>query len=216
MYLTPIFLSIALCIHFCLILFHVMPKNPISNEISPVVNAYVNPFFTQNWHLFSPNPLVRNDIVYMQVKYKGSSTPSDWLDITTPMIQTNYKNYLSPMNRMARIPMTEATMINGMNEDDRNFIMKLDTGHISKEQTLIQKDIEKRTEEQRYRMRTLLYRFASATAEKYFAGKQIESLRVRIVHEKPIPFSKRFEKDFKKERTHQDFEWETVKPVIPW
>ncbi|MBG9632687.1 DUF5819 family protein [Bacillus thuringiensis] len=184
-----------------------MPKNPISNEISPVVNAYVNPFFTQNWHLFSPNLLVRNDIVYMQVKYKGSSTP---------MIQTNYKNYLSPMNRMARIPMTEATMINGMNEDDRNFIMKLDTGHISKEQTLIQKDIEKRTEEQRYRMRTLLYRFASATAEKYFAGKQIESLRVRIVHEKPIPFSKRFEKDFKKERTHQDFEWETVKPVIPW
>ncbi|MGR5996112.1 DUF5819 family protein [Bacillus cereus] len=183
-------------------------KNPISNEISPVVNAYVNPFFTQNWHLFSPNPLVRNDIVYMQVKYKGSSTP---------MIQTNYKNYLSPMNRMARIPMTEATMINGMNEDDRNFIMKLDTGHISKEQTLIQKDIEKRTEEQRYRMRTLLYRFASATAEKYFAGKQIESLRVRIVHEKPIPFSKKIRKKIsKKERTHQDFEWETVKPVIPW
>ncbi|WP_346654966.1 DUF5819 family protein [Bacillus thuringiensis] len=202
--------------HFCLIALYVMPKNPISNEMSPVVNSYINPIFTQNWHLFSPNPLVRNDIVYMQLQFKGSSTPSDWFDITTPMIKKNYENYLSPMNRLVRIPLTATTLMNGMSEDDRNFINKLNKKQISKEQSLILKDIEKRAKENENRMQSILYRFACATVEKYFSNKQIDSLRVRIVHEEPIPFSKRLEKNFKRERNHQDFEWKKFKSVTSW
>ncbi|WP_255404712.1 DUF5819 family protein [Thermoactinomyces sp. DSM 45892] len=193
-----------------------MPKNPISNEISPIVNTYVSPLFTQNWHLFSPNPLMRNDVVYMQLKFKDSSTPSDWFDITTPMLKANYKNYFSPMNRIVRIPLTAATTMNGMNDEELKFVSKLDKKHMTKEQSLMLEDIEKRAKESRERMKSLLYRFAFATAEKYFSDKQIDSVRVRIVHEQAVPFSKRLDKNFKKERTHEDLEWMKFEPVISW
>ncbi|HFK1409239.1 DUF5819 family protein [Bacillus thuringiensis] len=216
LYISPIFLSIAVMVHFCLILFHVMPKNPISNEMSPVVNKYVNPLFTQNWHLFSPNPLVRNDIIYMQIKFKDSPSLSEWFDITTPMIKGNYKNYFSPLNRLVRIPLTSAVMMNGMDDEERSFMNKVDKEHVTKEQASILQDIEKRAKKNEERMQNILYRFAFTAAEKYFANQQVDSLRVRIVHEEPVPFSKRLENDFKRERTHQDLEWKKYIPVMSW
>ncbi|SMF16557.1 DUF5819 family protein [Pseudobacteriovorax antillogorgiicola] len=54
------------------------PSNLVKQALASHVDAYMNPLFVQNWHLFSPNPGIRS--VNLWVRCRGAEDWSDWQD----------------------------------------------------------------------------------------------------------------------------------------
>lgn len=72
-------------VHVILVFFHVAPANTVSKRYSPLINAWVYPFFEQNWRLFAPDP----ESVNRQILARTAHTVSDgsvrvgpWFDLT--------------------------------------------------------------------------------------------------------------------------------------
>ncbi|GAA5707779.1 hypothetical protein SM007_03750 [Streptomyces avermitilis] len=82
--------AVALClttvlVHVLLVFLHVAPPNPLSQQYSRQINAWVFPLFEQNWRLFAPDPeSVNRQIVArtMHTAPDGSVRVSDWSDLT--------------------------------------------------------------------------------------------------------------------------------------
>jgi hypothetical protein len=72
-------------VHVVLVFLHVAPSNPVSKRYSQQINAWVYPFFEQNWRLFAPNPDSVNRQILARTAQTGSGTPmrvSPWVDLT--------------------------------------------------------------------------------------------------------------------------------------
>ncbi|MGR8009398.1 DUF5819 family protein [Streptomyces hypolithicus] len=72
-------------VHVVLVFLHVAPANTVSKRYSPAINAWVYPYFEQNWRLFAPDP----DSVNRQILVRTAHTRSDgsvkvstWFDLT--------------------------------------------------------------------------------------------------------------------------------------
>jgi hypothetical protein len=77
-------LAVTLC-HVFLVFLYVAPPNAISQAYSRQVNAWVRPFFEQNWRLFAPNPQSANRQMSARVSRTaadGSTQVSGWIDLT--------------------------------------------------------------------------------------------------------------------------------------
>ncbi|RIL26950.1 hypothetical protein BUY98_14775, partial [Staphylococcus gallinarum] len=112
-YATPLFLTCLLILHFIFVILSVMPLNPITNKMGSFVNTYVNPVFTQNWNLFAPDPIDNNTAI--QVKYtETNNKKSEWIDVTSSMIKEMHVNYISPYNRISRMPESIVTEMIGI------------------------------------------------------------------------------------------------------
>lgn len=64
-----------------------------------LLNFYLDPFFTQDWHLFAPNPPTTNEryLIQLRVRRRGETDVLEtaWLDVTTPLIREFRHNPLS-------------------------------------------------------------------------------------------------------------------------
>jgi hypothetical protein len=81
--------AIALCVvvslvHIMLVFLHVAPSNEISKRYSGQIDAWINPFFEQNWQLFAPDPetSTRQISVRTRITVDGAAKVSDWFDLT--------------------------------------------------------------------------------------------------------------------------------------
>ncbi|MDG9710215.1 DUF5819 family protein [Streptomyces sp. DH10] len=83
-------IAVALClavtlVHVFLVFLYVAPPNVISQAYSRQVNAWVRPFFEQNWRLFAPNPQSANRQISARVSQTGpdgTTQVSGWIDLT--------------------------------------------------------------------------------------------------------------------------------------
>ncbi len=86
-----LYTAVALClaasvVHVILVFLHVAPTNTVSKRYSPLVNAWVYPFFEQNWRLFAPDPESVNRRILARTAHTGSDGSvrvSPWFDLTT-------------------------------------------------------------------------------------------------------------------------------------
>lgn len=72
-------------VHVILVFLHVAPANPVSKRYSPLINAWVYPFFEQNWRLFAPDPESVNRQILARTAHTGSDGSvqvSPWFDLT--------------------------------------------------------------------------------------------------------------------------------------
>ncbi|MGY1499535.1 DUF5819 family protein [Streptomyces sp. QTS52] len=72
-------------VHVLLVFLHVAPPNPLSQQYSRQVNAWVFPLFEQNWRLFAPDPESVNRQISartMRTAPDGTAQVSDWFDLT--------------------------------------------------------------------------------------------------------------------------------------
>ncbi|WP_373466849.1 DUF5819 family protein [Streptomyces umbrinus] len=72
-------------VHVLLVFLHVAPPNPLSQQYSRQVNAWVFPLFEQNWRLFAPDPESVNRQISARTMHTapdGSVQVSDWFDLT--------------------------------------------------------------------------------------------------------------------------------------
>lgn len=82
--------AVALClavtvVHVFLVFLHVAPVNTVSKRYSPLINAWVYPFFEQNWRLFAPDPDSVNRQILARTAHTGpdgSVQVSSWFDLT--------------------------------------------------------------------------------------------------------------------------------------
>ena len=97
-------LSFLLFIHFSIVALTVCPDNPITHIHKIALHAYVDPFFTQNWSLFAPNPVSTNQTLQVRfVSYaKGDSVQTEWSDLKESLIKQRAKDFWSPLQRLEK------------------------------------------------------------------------------------------------------------------
>ncbi|WP_329010552.1 MULTISPECIES: DUF5819 family protein [unclassified Streptomyces] len=82
---TVILCVAATLVHVFLVFLHVAPANNVSKKFSPQINAWVFPFFEQNWRLFAPEPESVNRQILVRTARTGpggSFQVSTWFDLT--------------------------------------------------------------------------------------------------------------------------------------
>ncbi|ARQ69806.1 DUF5819 family protein [Streptomyces marincola] len=71
--------------HLAMVFLFVAPSNTVSEEHGDTVRGYMYPEFEQNWKLFAPNPLQRNEGLSVRAEVReadGSTRVTDWIDLT--------------------------------------------------------------------------------------------------------------------------------------
>lgn len=82
---TVVLCLVASVVHVVLVFLHVAPTNTLSKRFSPQINAWVFPFFEQNWRLFAPDPESVNRQILVRTAHTerdGSVRVSPWFDLT--------------------------------------------------------------------------------------------------------------------------------------
>lgn len=82
--------AVALClatalIHVLFVFLHVAPPNPLSQQYSRQVSAWIFPLFEQNWRLFAPDPESVNRQISARTMHTtpdGTVQVSGWFDLT--------------------------------------------------------------------------------------------------------------------------------------
>jgi hypothetical protein len=82
--------AVAVClsatmIHVVLVFLFVTPANTVSRLYQKQINAWVYPYFEQDWRLFAPNPqsvLQNVSARTMTTAAGGTPRPGDWVDLT--------------------------------------------------------------------------------------------------------------------------------------
>lgn len=72
-------------VHVLLVFLHVAPPNPLSQQYSRQINAWVFPLFEQNWRLFAPDPESVNRRISVRTAHTapdGRVQVSGWFDLT--------------------------------------------------------------------------------------------------------------------------------------
>ena len=72
-------------VHLVLVFLYVAPPNPISQRLNRPIQAWVSPYFEQNWLLFAPNPESNKTQIFARTGWTtatGDHETSDWFDIS--------------------------------------------------------------------------------------------------------------------------------------
>lgn len=83
--------AIPTCWHIFATAVYLGPDNLLVAEFNEQVRSYMRPIFTQNWHLFSPNPGITSDV--MEVRCKTGEGPwKAWVDPLKNLRDAHYRN----------------------------------------------------------------------------------------------------------------------------
>lgn len=192
-FLTPIILSLILILHFLMIIASVVPYNPLTNKIEKSVTSYVSPLFTQVWTLFAPNPVDSNDVIQIKL-FSEDNKKSDWIDATTPLIEKMHRNYISPYNRMGRISQSLKAQL--LTEDTFTYDLRKSVEDTEEGEKLIEK-LDKEQLKKIKENEVYLLRYGAAYAQTIYPNEKFTHIKIRILNQPSIPFSKRNSKEKK-------------------
>ncbi|AHJ98129.1 DUF5819 family protein [Hymenobacter swuensis] len=90
--------------HFSVVAFSMLPANPLSHQYKYQLQAYMNPWFSQTWNLFAPNPIASNQRLLFQyeIYQKGQAQRSSWVDVVEPLTTLKKGSYWSPVQRILK------------------------------------------------------------------------------------------------------------------
>jgi hypothetical protein len=207
-------LSGMLVFHFLVLVIYNAPPNPVKIKHLRFIELYLNPFFTQDWHLFSPTPINYDVILLiksrMRDKLTGELVESDWIDITTPIIEQLHKNRFSPLGTLIHIhvksvfqrmlsPHYGEIVRRLCEEEPENPICKGKSPDFKARNSFADQ---------------VTVRIASAHALKlYGIGYEIHEVKFRIILNKFPRFSKRHEINQEGEVSYTDSDWIPYQPV---
>lgn len=72
-------------VHMCLVFLYVAPPNVVSQRYERQVDAWIYPYFEQNWQLFAPNPESDPEHVWARTRTtspNGARRTGSWVDLT--------------------------------------------------------------------------------------------------------------------------------------
>lgn len=186
---------------------YVLPFNPVKNNLSAAINTYMTPLFLQNWQLFAPDPLSSTVYIYVQAKDEQGNE-SSWVDISSQLYDYNHKNRFSPYNRLVRLgsgAYLQATHVDEL--ANRVEQKKLSNGISENEENLNEeKDLSEYQKDGIQKLYNLGWYYVMSEN----TNENVESIRVRISREQPVPFTERKNSNYEREETYFTFDWEPV------
>lgn len=93
-------LGLVFCVHFLLLQLSNMPQSPLRLDVSDELNHYVNPYFSQRWSFFAPQPPEHDTLLAARARYRdsaGREVTTPWSDITSPLLEAVRKDRLTPI-----------------------------------------------------------------------------------------------------------------------
>lgn len=207
-------LCLLLSFHFLVVVAHNSPPNPVKLRHALFINGYMNTFFTQDWHLFSPNPISYDAVLLVKSRIKhrttGGVVETDWVDITTPLLERMHESRFSSLGSLTHIhvyTLLQRSLSPGVNEYMKRFCKDDPNNPSCNGETSEAKARNERADK-------LMTRVASAHAFKlYGAEHDVEQVKVRIVINKFPRFSQRAQPDEQGEFSYHEFEWMSYQPT---
>ncbi|MDO4230412.1 MAG: DUF5819 family protein [Capnocytophaga sp.] len=168
----------------------------MQHEYKYKLHNYVDPFFSQAWTLFAPNPINTNMSLLMKFNYQtkeGTTQIIDWIDITEPLIRERKEYFWSPAQRISKF--TQSCMSN-INENHKIILEQIvKTDSLAKD-TVKAKLFYKKSLMATYGHNSLL-QYSKYIARNYFSKNNIQPKKIevkyRILNAKFPRFSKRKE-----------------------
>lgn len=207
-----IFLACLLFVfHFTFTAIYLAPFNPIKAKYGFIVNAYMEPFFSQNWKLFAPNPASNNNVFFARAKFADGSV-SEWMDLTSFMIEKNYQNRLSPYNRLVRI---QRGAFNSLRSKDDVIVLlskKIEEKKLEREpyRNILKNETQKKQREEAIQT---LNRYAQSYLSTVFTDHAIEKTQILLQETEAVPYSKRGDDTYESESRKYRFDWADFEPV---
>lgn len=95
-----------LCFHFANVWLYLTPMNPIKIAFWEPVQRYIHPLFVQNWQLFAPAPIDRDELMMVKTRWRDRTTEqvweTEWIDLTTPVYHAIHRTRIGPYSKLAR------------------------------------------------------------------------------------------------------------------
>ena len=94
----------ALVTHFTVVAFSMLPANPLSHQYKYQLHRYMDPWFSQAWTLFAPNPIAVNQRLLFQYEVfrGGQQQRTGWVDVVEPLTDLKKDSYWSPVQRILK------------------------------------------------------------------------------------------------------------------
>ncbi|WP_121641151.1 DUF5819 family protein [Virgibacillus sp. Bac330] len=210
-----LFSAFLFLIHFMFTAIYLAPFNPVKAKYGFIVNAYMEPLFSQNWKLFAPNPASSNNQFLVRAQFSNGET-TEWTNLTSFMIEKNYKNRFTPYNRLVRIQRGAFMSLYQKDDVTRKLSQEVEERDLNKEEYDYILDNEM-TKEQEENGINILNRYAQSYVSSLYPEKDITRTQIVIRETKATPFSEQDNPNFENERTIHEFDWkefETVSSVF--
>lgn len=102
-------LGLALSAHLTATALFVGPDNAAKESLEEPLEAYMLPFFQQNWSLFAPRPIGTERSLFVRAWYDGERH-TEWVDVTQPEIDAAVTHNIAP-SRVASVTRRLATRL---------------------------------------------------------------------------------------------------------
>ncbi|GAA0437630.1 hypothetical protein GCM10008934_28770 [Virgibacillus salarius] len=208
-----IFSIILFSIHFLFTAIYLAPFNPVKAKFGFIINGYMEPLFSQNWRLFAPNPASTNNQFLVRAELANGET-TEWINLTSFMIEKNYKNRFTPYNRLVRIQRGAFTALHQKDDITMKLSEKVEEKKLNKEDFDYILDNEM-IKEQREDGIDILNRYAQSYVSSLYPGEDIARTQLIVRQTEATPYSEQSNPTFKNKTNIHEFEWREFEKVSP-
>lgn len=204
-----------LVFHFAMVVLYNARPNPVKLRHHRLIGRYMDPLFTQDWHLFSPTPVNFDVILLLRARVRkgdGSIVETSWVDITTPLLEKLHRHRLSSLGSLAHIQ-AYTLLARGPSPAYREFQELLCRGGPPAPGCREDSPV---LEAQRRMAERLTARVASAHAWHLFGAHEIVAVQVRTLLSRFPRFSERHTPGASPRLTVADSPWMPYESVDPF
>lgn len=188
-------------LHFLASAFSQMPLTPMKLRYYRYAAGYLEPYFSQNWMLFAPDPLSDNRGILARATCADGST-TDFYDVTTQYVEKAQQSRFFP-SRMSRLVTSSVQQLNG---GDPVLARLRESQKDEKKKELPLTPYEKTSREEAVRF---LSRY-SLTQIPAVCGGTPAKVQIRLYIQQLPPWSKRHDPKAEEKVDVQDMEWVEV------
>jgi hypothetical protein len=120
--------------HFSIAAFSQAPLSPAKIQLHTVISGYLEPYFTQNWSLFAPDPIKDDQGIVARAKCADGSV-TEYYDVTGPLIKETQGDRFFP-SRTVRLVSNGIQQLN----DSDDLLLRLRQNDSEKEKASEEKD----------------------------------------------------------------------------
>jgi hypothetical protein len=177
-----------LATHFTLTIAYVMPLNPVTAAMQPLLQGTIGTYFPQGWSFFAPDPGWSVPVLLARPlsSAEAAAVPAQglpvagWYDLSTPLWQRFHDNRLSAYGRVA-FPQLRATLAYSSGDKD----LTMYTAACQQDTASACQTYDPQRESIRVHARQLLARIGSAFCNEMLPDADVSHVALRL-RERPI------------------------------
>ncbi|WP_129307712.1 DUF5819 family protein [Streptomyces sp. L2] len=191
--------------HFSIAAFSQTPLSPAKVQLAPLLNAYLQPYFSQNWMLFAPDPVMVDQGIIARGRCSDGEV-TKYYDVTGPSIKRVQNDRFFP-SRMSRVVSNGIQQYNSTDDLLRRLRDQKEKGKAKKsgKNPIPLLPYEKRTRNQavNYLSRYALTQMNQACTD----GRSLQEVQVRMYVRSLPPWSQRDNPHAHDKVDAYDFPW---------